>query len=66
MMTKFYSRVMSRLIRLKHKKAQTLVEYALLLGLIALAVVAILTLLGSQLQTVFGKITATLTTASGS
>lgn len=53
-------------MRPKNRKAQTLVEYALILGLIALAAVAMLTILGTQLQSAFGKVTATLSVATGS
>jgi pilus assembly protein Flp/PilA len=66
MMTEIYSKMMSKLTQLKSKKGQTLVEYGLILALVAIVVIAILTLMGSQLQTIFGKITATLSQASGS
>ena len=45
---------------LKREEGQTLAEYALLLALIAIVVVAAVTLLGSQLDTVFARITAEL------
>lgn len=64
MMTKLYVQMMNRLEQLKSKKGQTLVEYGLILALVAIVVIAILTLMGSQLQTIFGKITATLSKAS--
>jgi Flp pilus assembly pilin Flp len=66
MMTKLYTKILRRWMRPKNRKAQTLVEYALILGLIALAAVAMLTILGTQLQSAFGKVTATLSVATGS
>jgi pilus assembly protein Flp/PilA len=44
------------------EKGQGLVEYALILVLIAIAVIAVLTLLGGQVGAVFNKITSSLTT----
>ena len=66
MMTNLYVQLVNRLAILKSKKGQTLVEYGLILALVAIVVIAILTLMGNQLQTIFGKITATLSRASGS
>ena len=65
MMTKLYIQMRNRLEQLKSKKGQTLVEYGLILALVAIVVIAILTLMGTQLQSIFGKITATLSKASG-
>jgi pilus assembly protein Flp/PilA len=45
---------------LKREEGQTLAEYALLLALIAIVVVAAVTLLGGQLNAVFGRITGEL------
>jgi pilus assembly protein Flp/PilA len=66
MMTKLYVQFVNGLVRMKSRKGQTLVEYGLILALVAIVVIAILTLMGSQLRTIFGKITATLSQASGS
>lgn len=66
MMTKLYTKMMSRLIYLKSKRGQTLVEYGLILALVCIVTIAILTIMGNQLKTIFGKITATLSQASGS
>jgi pilus assembly protein Flp/PilA len=59
--------MMTRVVpHLKRKNGQTLVEYGLILALVAIVTIAILTMMGSQLRTIFGKITATLSQASGS
>ena len=42
------------------EEGQGLAEYALLLGLIAVVVIAAVTLLGTQINTVLGRITAAL------
>jgi len=42
------------------EKGQGLVEYALILVLIAIVVIAILALLGGQVSTVFSRITSAL------
>ncbi len=42
------------------EKGQGLVEYALILVLIAVVVIVILTLLGTQVSTVFSRITSAL------
>jgi len=45
---------------LPREEGQGLVEYALILVLVAIAVIAILTLLGGQVEDVFSQITAAL------
>ncbi|WP_322797711.1 Flp family type IVb pilin [Thermoflexus sp.] len=42
------------------EKGQSLVEYALILVLIAVVVIAILTILGTQVSQVFSRISSTL------
>ncbi len=42
------------------EKGQTLVEYALIIGLVVLAVILVLGLLGDQIETIFTNITDTL------
>lgn len=46
--------------KLRHEKGQGLVEYALVLVLVAVVVIAILTLLGPQIGNVFSRITCGL------
>lgn len=45
---------------LKDRKGQGMVEYALIIVLVALVAVAALTGLGNQIATVFGNITSSL------
>ena len=49
---------------LPREQGQGLVEYALLLVLVALVVLAILTLLGPQVANVFSRVTDMLSTAT--
>ena len=50
----------------KGEKGQDLAEYALLIGLIALIVILVVTLLGTQISTIFANITAQLADVVGS
>jgi len=45
---------------LKSERAATAVEYALMVALIALAIIAAVTALGGQLSTLFNRIVTTL------
>jgi pilus assembly protein Flp/PilA len=45
---------------LKEEEGQTLVEYALILAIIAIAVIAAMTLLRGQISTVLNSVTGTL------
>jgi len=47
---------------LAHQKGQGLVEYALILVLVAIVVIAILMLVGPQIANIFSKITNGLST----
>lgn len=49
---------------LLNESGQDLAEYAILIGLIALAVIAAVTLLGGTISTVFNSIGTTLTAAA--
>ena len=46
--------------RIREEKGATAVEYGLLVGLIAVAIIATVTLLGGQLNTLFTSITNAL------
>ncbi len=46
-------------------KGQGMVEYGLIIGLIAVAVIALLTLMGGQLQRLFQDVVTALTGAGG-
>lgn len=50
----------------KEESGQGLTEYALIISLIAIVVIAVLGLLGDQIKSVFNKITGALTTVSTS
>ena len=49
---------------LQEEEGQTLVEYGLLISLIALVVIAVLTLLGGKIKTVFGTANNSITTTT--
>ena len=52
--------------RLKSKKGQTLVEYALILAFISVVAISVLIALGNQVKGVFTTITSQLAVASSS
>jgi Flp pilus assembly pilin Flp len=54
------------LSRLSRKEGQTLVEYALILAILSVAMIACFTLLGNKIVVVFSAITNILDTAQGS
>ena len=51
--------------RMEEEKGATAVEYGLLVGLIAVAIIVTVGILGGQLNTLFTKITEQLKTAVG-
>jgi pilus assembly protein Flp/PilA len=57
MMTELYVKMLNRV---KSRKGQTLVEYGLILALVAIVVIAVLTILGNQLKNIFSEVTAAL------
>ncbi len=59
-MAKFLTRVKNFL--LKNEAGATAVEYGLLVALIAVAIIATVTILGTQLNTVFQKVVSALPT----
>ena len=55
-LTKMYVMLITFMGTLKNRKGQTLVEYALLLALIAIIVIAVVTLLGGKANNVYSTI----------
>ena len=49
----------------KDTQGQDLVEYALMVGLVAVAAVAVVPAMATQISTIFNKVTSTLTSAAG-
>ena len=52
--------------RLKSRKGQTLVEYALILAFISVVAISVLIALGGQVKAVFSSVTSQLALANGS
>jgi pilus assembly protein Flp/PilA len=46
-------------------EGQDLVEYALMVGLVAVAAVAVVPHMATEINTIFNKVTSTLTSAAG-
>ena len=63
MINKVIIRAKSALRRLKSKKGQTLVEYALILAFISVVAISVLIALGGQVNRIFSSITSQLVTA---
>lgn len=59
-LTKLYVMLTCYLGTLKNRKGQTLVEYALLLALIAVVVIAVVTLIGGKANNVYSKVAGSL------
>jgi len=66
MINKVIIRAKSALRRMKSKKGQTLVEYALILAFISVVAISVLIALGSQVKSVFSSVTSQLALANGS
>jgi Flp pilus assembly pilin Flp len=66
MINKIIIRAKSALRRMKSKKGQTLVEYALILAFISVVAISVLITLGGQIKSVFTTITSQLSVASSS
>ncbi len=66
MINKVIIRAKSALRRLKSKKGQTLVEYALILAFISVVAISVLIALGNQVKGVFTNITSQLSSANSS
>jgi Flp pilus assembly pilin Flp len=52
--------------RLRRRRGQTLVEYALILAVLTIVMIAVMTLLGNRIVVIFSDITTLLDTAQGS
>ena len=66
MINKVITRAKVALRRMKSKKGQTLVEYALILAFISVVAISVLIALGNQVKSVFTTITSQLAVASSS
>jgi Flp pilus assembly pilin Flp len=66
MINRIITRAKSALRRVKSKKGQTLVEYALILAFISVVAISVLITLGNQVKSVFTTITSQLAVASSS
>ena len=66
MINKVIIRAKIALRRMKSKKGQTLVEYALILAFISVVAISVLIALGNQVKSVFTTITSQLAVASSS
>lgn len=59
-LTKLYVMLATFFGSLKDRKGQTLVEYALLLALIAIVCIAVVTLLGNKASNVYSNVAASV------
>ena len=66
MINKLIIRAKSALRRMKGKKGQTLVEYALILAFISVVAISVLMALGNQVKSVFTTINSQLVAAASS
>ena len=66
MINKVIIRAKSALRRMKSKKGQTLVEYALILAFISVVAISVLIALGTQVKSVFTTISSQLSQAQTS
>lgn len=63
-MTRLYNMYFNMMSNLKNKKGQGMVEYVLIIALIAVVVMVALTPLGTMIATKFGEVTGKLTPAA--
>ena len=66
MINKIIIRAKNALRRMKGKKGQTLVEYALILAFISVVAISVLIALGNQIKSTFTTITSQLVIAGSS
>lgn len=57
-----FAKIRSLMVR---EEGQGMVEYAMIIGLVAVGVILVLTLLGTQIQTIFTSITNALQSIGG-
>jgi pilus assembly protein Flp/PilA len=55
-----YAKIIARWFGVESEKGVTAIEYGLIASLIAVVIIAAVTLIGTNLNTVFGKISAQL------
>jgi Flp pilus assembly pilin Flp len=60
MLNSFYDFATMLMVRMRRQEGQTMAEYGILLGVIALVVVAVAILLGSSISTLFSSISKNL------
>lgn len=58
--------LLNHLFSIKSQKGVTMIEYALIAGLISVVAITLLTQAGGQVQTIFQSIVDALATAAGS
>jgi Flp pilus assembly pilin Flp len=56
MFNSFYDFVTGLVVRMRHEEGQTMAEYGILLGVIALVVVAVAVLLGGSISALFNNV----------
>ena len=56
MLNSFYDFVTSLVVRMRHEEGQTMAEYGILLGVIALVVVVVAVTLGSSISALFTSV----------
>jgi Flp pilus assembly pilin Flp len=56
MLNSFIDYITMLVVRVRHEEGQTMAEYGILLGVIALVVVAVALLLGSSISTLFTSV----------
>lgn len=64
MLTQLFAQAQASMVRIRRQEGASAVEYGLILGLIAVVIVAILITMGGDLQTLFGEAASGLTEAA--
>ena len=55
-----------KMVGQRHRRGQTLVEYALILAIISVVAIGVLITMGGQVKTIYSNIDSSLTSASAS